>query len=305
MAQTNHGPIHIFHGDREDGYFGFSVSGVGDVDGDGTADLIVGMPMAELFAGAPMADRNGGRKGTAVVLSGADGRELHKFSGGSAGSLFGHAVSGAGDVNGDGTPDLIVGAPLANSNGIRSGSTHVRSGADGSMLHVFHGDSAGDSLGLSVDGAGDINGDGHADLIIGSLADSNNGLATGSARVLSGANGNKLYEFHGDADGDMAGWAVAGAGDVNGDGTPDLIVGAPTDRRAPLRSGTVRLYSGADGKELHEFSGDVAVDHFGFAVSGVGDVNGDGRADLIVGAPNNKTDAGRSGSVFLLGLPEN
>ena len=94
--------------------------------------------------------------------------ELFTFSGDSAGDEFGLSVSGAGDVNGDGTPDLIVGAPGDDNNGSDSGSARVLSGIDGSTLFTFDGDSAGDFFGVSVNGLGDLNGDGLDDFVVGS-----------------------------------------------------------------------------------------------------------------------------------------
>ena len=111
-------------------------------------------------------------------------------------------MSGAGDVNGDGFDDVIVGAHLDDNNGESSGSARVFSGFDGSVLYTFDGDSAGDRFGDSVSGAGDVNGDGFADLIVGTRFDDNNGDGSGSARVLSGSDGSVLYDFDGDSAGD-------------------------------------------------------------------------------------------------------
>ena len=145
------------------------------------------------------------------------------FTGDSAGDRFGNSVSSAGDVNGDGFDDLIVGAQNDDNNGTDSGSARVFSGADGSVLYNFDGDSAGDLFGGSVSGAGDVNGDGFDDLIVGAQNDDNNGANGGSARVLSGADGSVLYSFDGEI-GDGFGQSVSGAGDVDGDGFDDLIV---------------------------------------------------------------------------------
>jgi hypothetical protein len=109
------------------------------------------------------------------------------LNGDSAGDELGFSVSGAGDVNGDGRADLIVGVPFDDNSGAGSGgSARVFSGLDGSILYTFYGDSGGDEFGISVSGAGDVNGDGYADLIVGARADDNNGDSSGSARVFSG-----------------------------------------------------------------------------------------------------------------------
>ena len=266
--------LYTFNGDNAGDLFGRSVSGAGDVNGDGFADLIVGS------------------SGIAHVLSGSDGSVLYNFSGDSG--LFGDSVSGAGDVNGDGTPDLIVGAPFDNN----SGSARVLSGSDGSVLHNFYGDSAGDEFGRSVSGAGDVNGDGFADLIVGAPRDDNNGNTSGSARVLSGSDGGVLYSFDGDNAFDFFGWSVSGAGDVNGDGFADLIVGAFGDDNNGTGSGNARVLSGSDGSVLHSFDGDSG--QLGHSVSCAGDVNGDGKADLIVGSPNASNNARNSGSARVL-----
>ncbi len=124
--------------------------------------------------------------GCLVVAAPARGQTiLFTFDGDSAGDFFGISVSGAGDVNADGFADLIVGANGDDNNGTRSGSARVFSGLDGSILFTFDGDSAGDRFGTSVSGAGDVNGDGFADLIIGAHLDDNNGTDSGSARVIS------------------------------------------------------------------------------------------------------------------------
>jgi hypothetical protein len=137
---------------------------------------------------------------------------------------FGSSVSDAGDVNGDGVDDLIVGAP--GNGGFNPGNVQVFSGVDGSVLYNFDGDSGSDRFGVSVSGAGDVNGDGFDDLIVGAVLDNDNGFQSGSARVFSGSDGSVLYNLDGDSARDGFGGSVSGLGDVNGDGVADFIVGA-------------------------------------------------------------------------------
>jgi hypothetical protein len=254
------------------------------VNNDGFADVIIG---------APEADPNGiDRAGSAYVYSGADGSLLHQFDGVDQVDFLGESVSGAGDVNNDGFADVIIGARGAEPNGlIYAGSAYVYSGADGSLLHQFDGEAVMDYLGTSVSGAGDVNNDGFADVIIGApLADPNGIDWAGSAYVYSGADGSLLHQFDGEAEGDYFGQSVSGAGDVNNDGFADVIIGAPNaDPNGIDEAGSAYVYSGADGSLLHQFDGEAEGDYFGQSVSGAGDVNNDGFADVIIGAPNSST----------------
>ena len=102
------------------------------------------------------------------------------FNGDNEEHVFGISVSDAGDVNNDGYADIIIGAIGDNNNGYYSGAARVLSGVDGSVLHTFYGDNAGDYFGHPVSGAGDVNGDGYADIVIAAW----NGVDSGSARVL-------------------------------------------------------------------------------------------------------------------------
>jgi hypothetical protein len=208
-------------------------------------------------------------------------------------------VGGAGDVNKDGFADLIVGASVDDNNGFGSGSARVFSGKDGKVLYTRNGDGARDYFGYSVSGAGDVNGDGFADLIVGAYGDDNNGKDSGSARVFSGKDGKILYTFNGDSAGDQFGESVDGVGDVNRDGFADVIVGARWDDNNGNASGSARVLSGKDGKVLYTFNGDSA-DEFGISVSGAGDVNRDGYADVIVGAWRDANNGSWSGSARVL-----
>ena len=135
-------------------------------------------------------------------------------------------MSGAGDVNGDGFADLIVGAEGDDNNGVsNSGSARVFSGLDGSVLYTFDGTVSGGFFGGSVSGAGDVNDDGFADLVVGARFGSNNAPSAGRALVFSGVDGSVLYDISG-ASNRLFGVSVSGADDVNGDGVDDFIVGS-------------------------------------------------------------------------------
>jgi hypothetical protein len=149
------------------------------------------------------------------------------------------------------------------------------SGADGALLRTFSGDSAGHQFGTSVAGAGDVDRDNHADVIVGSrYLGFDPGL--GIARVYSGRTGTPLHTFTAQFESDWFGFSVAGGGDVNGDGYSDVMVGAPGARRAVV-------HSGKDGSVIYDLSGGTS-DLFGNSVA-MADVNHDSYADLIVGAP--------------------
>ncbi len=263
---------------------GSSVSGIGDVNGDGFADVIIGSPGYDngLAVGA----------GKASVWSGADGSLLYSFLGAGPGDGLGTSVSDAGDVNADGVPDVIVGAPLSDWIGTNSGRAYVYSGATGGLLHVFDG-VAGQRVGYAVSGAGDVNGDGFDDVIVGSR-----NLAV--VRVYSGVDGSLLHSVSDNPSTNFAfGHAVSGAGDVNGDGADDFIVGASTADTNGINNGAAYVYSGVDGSILHTFDGIASYDSFGYSVGGGLDYNGDGLDDVVVGARNASLGTPNSGTVYV------
>jgi hypothetical protein len=242
----------------------------GDVDGDGHADLIVGQLSGSV------------NTGTATVWSGQTGAILFIFAGSAAHDQLGYSVAGAGDVDGDGRADVIVGAPQIATFNPGPGYARVFSGATGALIHQFNGDFPGDALGAAVAGAGDVDGDGRSDLIVGAYRSDQVALDGGLARVYAGATGSVIHEFTGSAASALLGSAVAGAGDVNGDGRADLLVGAPGDGTAGSSAGAARVYSGLDGSGLHAFFGSFPGNRLGSAVAGAGDVDGDAVPDVAL-----------------------
>jgi hypothetical protein len=314
---------------------GYSVSGAGDVNGDGLADLIIGAPEADLgaFTGSGESYIVFGKvNASAVDLEnlGAGGFQII----GNRGEETGFSVSGAGDVNGDGLDDLIVGAPSSNRAGTDAGSSYVVFGkADPLPVNVnvlgsggfrIDGIDADDFSGASVSGASDVNGDGLADLIIGAWsADPGGESYAGESYVVFGKASTTTVDLANLGAGgfridginvlDYSGRSVSGAGDVNGDGLADLIVGAWSADPGgngdagqsyvvfgKASSTPVDLASlGAGGFRIDGINGN---DRSAYSVSGAGDVNGDGLADLIVGAfgadPGGDSAAGESYVVF-------
>jgi len=306
---------------------GYSVSAAGDINGDGIDDLIVG---------AYVADKNGSRSGSSYVvfghsppfaatlaLSSLNGSNGFRLDGVAASDYSGFSVSAAGDINGDGVGDLIVGAPFADPNGSRSGSSYVvfghsppfvatlaLSSLSGSNGFRLDGVAAGDDSGRSVSAAGDINGDGVGDLIVGAPFADPNGSLSGSSYVvfghsppfattlaLSSLSGSNGFRLDGAAAGDQSGRSVSAAGDINGDGIGDLIVGAPFADPNGSRSGSSYVVFGhsppfaatlalssLSGSNGFRLDGVAADDYSGRSVSAAGDINGNGVGDLIVGA---------------------
>ena len=272
-------------GDNLQDEFGRSVAHAGDVDNDSVSDIIVGAP-----------ETLHGGFGYARIFSGATGNVIRTLPGVESQSAFGISVAGLGDVNDDGFDDVVVGAYQDDTPGISRGRAYIYSGIDGSLIRFHDGLNDFDWFGWSVGGAGDVDGDDCPDVIVGAYGADPGGDTSGQARVFSGMDGSLLLTIDGAAENENLGWSVDGAGDVDGDGLADLIVGAPV-----AGAGLARVVSGFDGSVIHEISGDDSGDQRGRAVAGVGaDLNGDGYPDVLVGAPLDDDNGSSSGTLLLV-----
>lgn len=259
--------------------FGWALAELPDIDADGVADLIV-------------ADDPGGPAGTGAVYvySGATGALLHQFSEGTGGR-FGYAIGDAGDVDADGTHDIIVGRPGAST-------AYVYSGATGASLLTLTAPAA-ELAGVAVASAGDVNADGHGDLLVGAQRASLNGTNAGRVYIFSGADGSVLRAIDGSVAGDLFGTATDSVPDIDGDGVPEHAIGARDAGK--WSDGGVWLYSGGSGTLMWRFLAPKPDAEFGsFFVAGIPDVNGDGKADVYVGDYAATTTASASGRVYLL-----
>ena len=233
-------------------YSGISISSAGDINGDGIDDLIIGAygasPNGDLSGQSYVVFGNSTGFSPTLNLSTLNGTSGFILNGIAAGDQSGNSVSSAGDVNGDGIDDLIIGARAADPNGDYSGQSYVVFGnstgfsatlnlstLNGTNGFAINGIAAGDQSGYSVSSAGDVNGDGIDDLIIGARGGSSSGQSyvvfgnsTGFSPTLnlSTLNGTNGFAINGIAAGDQSGYSVSSAGDVNGDGIDDLIIGA-------------------------------------------------------------------------------
>jgi hypothetical protein len=273
--------------------FGSAAASAGDVNGDGYADLVVG---------APSYDGGGTDTGRAYVYLGSPAGSASSpawtVDGDQAGAGFGSAVAGAGDVNGDGYADVLVSAKSYSAGETAEGRVYLYLGSANGLTTspswVIDGDQTNAAFGDSIDGAGDVNGDGYADVIVGAPGYDNGQTDEGGAFLYfgsaSGLTTTAAWTAESDAATSRFGDAVAGAGDTNGDGYADVIVGSPGYDNGQTDEGRALLFLGSSGglatNPVWSVESNDASGALGNGVAGIGDVNGDGHGDVAVVLPN-------------------
>ena len=298
-----------FTGEQGGDRLGHSVAGVGDVNGDGFGDILLGAynegeseeGAVYLVLGPVSGDQRMAR---------ADG----KLTGVRAGENAGLAVAAAGDVTGDGLPDMLIGTYIGDGVEAYAGCAYLvrwpslgersLAEAEARFLGVAHGDVAG----WDVASAGDVDGDGLGDVIIGAYGVS----GVGAAYLLVGpvrgdlSLGDSDALLLGETAGDMAGYAVSGAGDVDADGYGDVLVGAYGSDTAGDGAGVAYLVRGPVSGEVSLAAADAVLlgaverDCAGLEVAGGGDVNADGFDDLLIGAVNDDYRGAQGGTAYLV-----
>jgi hypothetical protein len=316
-----------FYGETTFGNVGMSVASAGDVNNDSYDDILIGAPYNDQIG------LNAGK--TYLILGKPSGWAMDfnlsnadaSFIGESADDQSGFPVTGAGDVNGDGFDDILIGARRRSQTKSFQGKAYLIFGKasgwikDMSLADAnasFLGEDGSNFLGKSVSGAGDVNKDVFDDVLIGAWWNKENGDKAGQAYLVLGKSSGWSIDtniskadasFLGEYADNHAGVSVAGAGDVNSDGYDDILVGAELNSEKDTNAGQVYLILGkSSGWKMDtnlsssdaSFLGESLGDHAGFSVSGAGDVNGDSYDDFLIGAYLSNDGVLNSGQVYLI-----
>jgi PKD domain-containing protein/FG-GAP repeat protein len=292
--------------DEAEGHFGYALSGIPDLDGDGLEDFIIGGYQEDAVPSAT-------DSGRAYVYSGSGAVLIHTLISNNMeeDGFFGCSVSGIPDVDGDGRGDFIVGARQEDPGAAPSntGRAYIYSGSDASLLHTLtsQNEESSGNFAYSVSGIPDVDGDGRGDVIVGAWYEDPGSAPsnTGRAYIFSGSSGNWLHTLASpnEENGGNFGNSVSGIPDVDGDGRGDVIVGAFHEDAiaGATNSGRAYIFSGSSGILLHTLYSENAVEdaYFGERVSGMADITGDGRGDVLTGAPFEVIGAFNSGRAYL------
>ncbi len=326
-GQADEGRVLVYHGsatglsttaafsiesDQASAELGRVATTAGDVNGDGFADVLIG---------APLFDNGQTDEGRAWVYQGSAAglvaTAAWSVESDQAAAELGRSGAAAGDVNGDGFSDVIVGIPKYDGTLIDEGRAALYLGAGDGLAATAgwtaKGNQPGAYFGYSVAAAGDVNGDGYGDVLVGAYLYDNGQTDEGRAYLYLGSAAGLAVAPAWTSESDQAGAhysvGLASAGDVNGDGYDDVIVGSPYYSGPMLQEGRAYLFLGsASGLTVSPaWTGEnnQADSRFGVSVAGAGDVNGDGYADVLVGAvffDGGETDEGRA--YLYLGSPQ-
>lgn len=302
FSGANGSAIHRVDGTQDLGALGGAVAALGDVDGDTVPDFA---------AGAQWFDDSGfSNSGRVEVYSGVNGALLWAIDGSHTNNFVGSALAVAEDANGDSIPDLLVGDRGRNvGTKLRAGGATLRSGADGTLIFDFPGQDAFDLCGAALASVGDMNADGVRDFAISSHnASPSNRNNAGRVRVFSGSDGLFIFPIIGQVPQAWLGYSVADAGDVNGDGYGDLLIGATVEDPLLLDdAGSAYVFSGRDRGLMFRVNGLENDANMGFSGAGLGDFDGDGNSEIAVAAAGATVDDGSgpmpgAGSVDLINL---
>lgn len=258
-----------WHGPSNTDHFGEALAGELDWNRDGVPDIVVG---------AHLELANGSASGAARVYSGANGGLIAQYFGNSTGDLLGDALAVVGDLDGDGCAELAIGVPGEDANGFNSGQVRIYKGGSGQLHLVVNGPALLSMEGRSLAGVGDVDLDGVPDW----ASSAPNGQAT--VKLFSGANGALMHTWQQTPLQDWSEVYLLAAGDLDGDGVDDLVLGAPNDASSAPQSGAVRTVSGATKATLASISGQPYA-AYGRVLANAGDFDDDGIADLLLGTP--------------------
>ncbi|MCH8822130.1 MAG: PD40 domain-containing protein [Planctomycetes bacterium] len=270
--------IHEVHAEAAGDQFGWIARNISDVDGDGINDFVVSAPFKNI---------EGPNAGSIYAYSGKTAKLLWKQSA-KPNSYLGINIDPAGDVNGDGVGDVIAGAP-------RAGYANVYSGKDGSILLHLKAKEQGERFGRTVSPAGDVNQDGHDDIIIGAPGNTCKGKDTGRAYLINGKDGEVLRTFDGEEAGDNFSSTIHGYSDEN---NSFIVIGAMNAGEGD--KGRVYVFDGRTGKKRFTVEADETGVNLGrMFVSVVGDVNADGTPDIYSSDWENAAKGEQTGRVYI------